>query len=73
MLKAKLGHSILSDSYESGRETALIAAKGLRNSKLGMLYTSDVYEQSKVIEGVKSVFSDTPVIGCTSCGGVIIP
>ncbi len=73
MLKAKVGHSILSDSYEAGRETALSAAKGLRNSKLGMLYTSDVYEQAKVIEGVKSVFSETPIIGCTSCGGVIIP
>lgn len=73
MLKASIGHSIQEDGYRAGYETALMAGSNIKKPKLAMLYTSCVYDQEAVLKGVKSVFGKVPVIGCTSCGGVIIP
>ena len=73
MLKTNVGHSILNDSYQNGKETATKAKEGLNNPKLALLYSSVLCEQEKLIEGVRSVISSTPIVGCTSSGALIVP
>lgn len=73
MLRAQIGYSINKDAKEAGIELAKMASEGLRNKKLGMLFTSVRYDQEKVIEGVKEVVGNMPIIGCTSSGGIIVP
>lgn len=72
-MKANVGYSVDTDSFRSGEETAKKAIAGMNNSKIAMLYTSVDYVQEEVINGAKSVLKDTPIIGCTSSGAVMVP
>lgn len=72
-MKAMVGSSILANSFEAGVETAKNAMKGIKNPKLGLLFTSVKYDQNEVIKGIKSVNSDVKVIGCTSSGAIMTP
>ena len=72
-MKAMVGSSILSNSYEAGVETAKNSMKGIKAPKLGLLFTSVKYDQDEVIKGIKSVNSDIKVIGCTSSGAIMTP
>ena len=72
MLKSRVGYSLNKDAYEAGIETAKEAVKSLNNVKLNMLYASCKSDIKKIIKGVKEV-TDTPVIGCTSSGGIMVP
>ena len=73
MMKSKVGYSTNKDARQAGIELAQMAVEGLENKKLGMLFTSVRYDQEKVIEGVKEVVGDMPIIGCTSSGAIIVP
>ena len=68
-----VGSSILANSFEAGVETAKNAMKGIKNPKIGLLFTSVKYDQDEVIKGIKSVNSDVKVIGCTSSGAIMTP
>ena len=72
-MKSNVGYSTLEKAFEAGKETAENAMKGLKNPKIGMLYTSVDYDQAEVMKGVKSVVGDVPVVGCTSSGAIIVP
>lgn len=72
-MKAMVGSSILSNSYEAGADTAKNALKGIKAPKLGLLFTSVKYDQDEVIKGIKSVSPELKVIGCTSSGAVMTP
>lgn len=72
MFKTKVGYSTKADAYEAGVETAEKVSK-LNDIKLGMLFTNCDMDQSKIVEGVKSIFGNKPVIGCTSSSGIIVP
>ena len=72
-MKAMVGSSILANSFEAGVETANGALKGIKNPKVGLLFTSVKYNQEEVIKGIKSVNSDIKVIGCTSSGAIMTP
>lgn len=72
-MKAMVGSSILSNSYEAGVDTAKNSTKGLKAPKLGFLFTSIKYDQDEVIKGIKSVYPDLKVIGCTSSGAIMTP
>lgn len=72
MLKSKVGYSINPDDFMSGFESAKESTKDFNNVKLNFLYTSVNNDVKKVIKGVQSANS-APVIGCTSCGGIIVP
>ncbi len=72
MLKSKVGYSMDANSLTSGTITAKIATKGMRNGKLGFLYTSCLSNIRDVVKGVREV-TDMPVIGCTSSGAIIVP
>ena len=72
MFKTKVGYSTLVDAFDEGVETATKAAS-VGNVKLGMLFTNCDMDQKKIVEGVKSVFGNKPVIGCTSSGAIVVP
>ena len=65
MLKTKVGYSENVDAFTSGAETAKMA-NVIENPQVGLLFTSCVQDQNKIMEGAKSVLGDVPVIGCTS-------
>lgn len=70
-MKAKVGYSVDSDSFLSGSETARKATEGT-NAKVGLLFTSCVLDQKKIVEGIKSV-TNVPFIGCTSSAAIVVP
>lgn len=72
MLRAKVGYSINPDPFISGLETAKISTKDFNNVKINFLYTSADDNVRKYLKGVQSV-TTTPVIGCTSSTGIIVP
>lgn len=72
MLKTNVGYSIKTNSFESGVETATKAIKKLTNPKLGVVFSSVMYDQGELYKGIKSV-TDIPIIGATSTGGIITP
>ncbi|HAB67599.1 MAG TPA: hypothetical protein DCE23_09565 [Firmicutes bacterium] len=72
-MKAMVGSSILTNSFDAGVETANNALKGIKAPKIGLLFTSIKYNQNEVIKGIKSVSPDLKVIGCTSSGAIMTP
>ncbi len=72
MLKAKVGYSTNLDNQEMGIETAKQSTKDFTNVKLNLLYLSEKCDIKRVIKGIKEV-TDTPIIGCTSNGGIVVP
>ena len=72
MFKTKVSYSTNADAFTCGKETATDAISA-GNVKLGMLFTNCAMDQKKVIEGVKSVFENKPIIGCTSSGAIVTP
>ena len=72
MLKSKVGYSINPDYYEMGIETAKESTKDFSNVRLNFLYTSEKCDIKSVIKGIRDITS-SPIIGCTSSGGIIVP
>lgn len=72
MLKSKVGYSINQDDYLKGIETATNATKDYSDVKLNFLYTSCENDIKKIIKGINEI-TDTPIIGCTSSEGIIVP
>ena len=72
MLKTKVGYSTHENSFISGEETAKSTVSGLRNQKLGLLFTSSKSNVKEVVKGIKST-TDAPIIGCTSSGAILVP
>ncbi|HOB26178.1 MAG TPA: FIST N-terminal domain-containing protein [Bacilli bacterium] len=72
MLKSKIGYSILENAYDAGVETAKMATSDIEG-KIGFLYSSVVYDQEKLIQGIKSVSPDLKIVGCTTNGAVMVP
>lgn len=70
MLKTNVGHSIKDNSFESGVEAASKAIKKLTNPKLGVVFSSVMYDQVELSKGIKSIV-DIPIIGATSTGGIM--
>lgn len=72
MLKSNVGYSINQDNYFAGEETAKKTLENMSNSKLGFLFTSVKNDIKEVLKGVRKV-TDTPIIGCTSSGAIMVP
>ena len=72
MLKSKVGYSTNEDERLLGVEAATTSTKNLENIAINFLYTSCNNDIKKVIKGVREV-TDSPIIGCTSCEGIITP
>ena len=71
MFKTKVGYSTNIDAYRAGVEAATNASK-VGNAKLGMLFTSCMMDQKKVLDGAKSIMGNKPLIGCTSSSGIVV-
>ena len=72
MLKSKVGYSTNPNFYTMGLDTATQSTKDFSNIKLNFLFTSSNGDIKEIIRGVRSI-NDAPLIGCTSCGGLIVP
>ena len=72
MIRAKVGYSTCADDELSGIETASDSTRDFENVKINFLYTSCKNDSKRIIKGVRKV-TDTPIIGCTSCEGIITP
>ncbi len=72
MFKTKVGYSTNLDPFQAGAETALTVTKE-NSCKAGIIFANADMDVQKVLEGVKSVFGNKPVIGCTSSGGIVVP
>ena len=73
MLKAATGYSLHPDSRSAGREASEMAARGLHDVKIAFVYCGGDHEAAALMEGAASALPGVPLIGCTSCGGVILP
>lgn len=72
MLRSKVGYSINPDEVEMGKETAIQSTKDFSNIKINFLYSSVKNDLKKVVKGIREI-TDTPIIGCTSTEGIIVP
>lgn len=72
MFKANVGSSTAAEARDAGREAAMQAAEGLDAIDVAMVYCSCDYEVEDVIEGVKEVMPEVPILGNTSFTGVIV-
>lgn len=72
-MKAIVGSTIQSSSYDAGIEVAKNATKSLKNPKIGFLFSSSNYNQTELLRGVKSFNPEIKVIGCTSNEAVMTP
>lgn len=73
MLKAKVASSTLKDAFEAGKAAGGKIAAELSGIKIVYMYSSVVYDQQALLNGVKAALGDVPVIGNTSFTGVITP
>ncbi len=72
-MKAMVGSTIQSSSYDAGIELAKNSTKGLRSPKIGFLFGSTKYTQAELLRGVKSFNPDLKIIGCTSNEAIMTP
>lgn len=72
MLKASVGHSINNDSYLAGQEAMAKINSDLSGSKINLVFTSEKNDIKSLVSGISSS-SKAPIIGCTSCEGIITP
>ncbi len=67
-MKTKVGYSQNVNAFDAGVETAKSA--NLKDMSAGILFTSVVYDQIEIINGIKSVAGDIPFLGCTSSAAI---
>lgn len=72
MLKSSVSHSINADHFLAGFESAKANVEKVNNPKISFLFTSCNNNIKQVVKGIKSIAS-TPIIGCTSSGGIVVP
>lgn len=67
-MNTKVGYSEHVQAFESGKETAVNA--NLQDMKVGLLFTSCVYNQEELAKGVASIAPNVPFLGCTSSAAI---
>ena len=72
MLKSNIGLSTDNDFFTMGQEAAKQSTLNMTNVKCNFLFTSEKSDIKKIVEGVHNVTS-SPIIGCTSSDGIIVP
>lgn len=69
-MKADVGFSTLEDEKKAGKEAIESATESIEEPDLTLLFTTEIYEQSKVFDSIKEEISDSKIVGF--CGGGII-
>lgn len=72
MLKSKVGYSVNPDSFTMGLECATKTIKDEKNVGCNFLFTSAKSDINQIVKGIQSI-NTSPIIGCTSSGGIIVP
>jgi hypothetical protein len=72
-LKIGIGQSKNTSSFQAGREAAFLAIRDLKGDHptLALVFASSYFHQEKILEGMKSILGDTPLIGSTTSGEII--
>ncbi len=73
MLRANIGYSTSDNSALAGKEIAIQSLTGLKNPKIGLLFTSIKYEQNKLIEEIKKINKNINIFGCTTSSEILVP
>lgn len=69
-MKAGVGYSVDGDSRKAGREAAGIAMRMAGPPVLAIVFTTDAYDASLVLEGAREVLRDSRIVGF--CGAGIV-
>ncbi|MDE5888877.1 MAG: hypothetical protein K2H20_02535, partial [Bacilli bacterium] len=72
-MKANVGSSILSNSFDAGVEVVKNSMKGIKIPKIGFLFSSVKYNHEELLRGVRSLETGMKIIGCTSSGAIMTP
>lgn len=72
-MKAMVGSTILTNSYEAGEQLIQNSIKGLKSPKIGLVFSSTAYDQKELLRGIKSITPELKIIGCTSSEAVMTP
>jgi len=70
-MKVNVGTSILKDSFSAGTEIGRNSLKGMKAPKIGFLFTSTKYRQDEVIKGIRKLYPDLKLVGCTSSNAIL--
>jgi len=71
-MEAKVGYSTNPNSFTMGLECATKTIKDEKNVSCNFLFTSAKSDIEQIVKGIQSINS-SPIIGCTSSGGIIVP
>lgn len=71
--KVGIGQSKNPAAFNAGREAALFALRDLKDEygNIAFVFASSFFQPEKVLEGIKSIIGDTPVIGSSTAGEII--
>lgn len=61
------------NSENAGKICAKKAVLDLIETKIAIIYSSVKYDTDEMLKGAKSILGTAPIIGATSCGGIIVP
>ncbi len=72
-LKIGIGQSKNPAAFQAGREATLFALRDLRadNPNLAFVFASSYFPQEKMLEGIKSILEDVPLIGSSTAGEIV--
>lgn len=73
MLKAAVGYSLRAGSRSAGRQAAEMAGRDPRDLKVAFVYCGGGHDAADLTAGLTEALPGVPLIGCTSCYGLILP
>ncbi|MDR3566041.1 MAG: FIST N-terminal domain-containing protein [Negativicutes bacterium] len=73
MLRTEMGWSQVPSGLDAGKQAAQKAMEGLTAASLAVVYGTVNYDQVELLQGIKSVLGDVPLVGCTTFNGVLTP
>lgn len=71
-VKAGASWSNVADAFEAGQEAATLAMHqvGEDSADLALVFSSPLYSKPDMLEGVRAVVGQTPVLGCSDAGNL---
>lgn len=70
-MRVNVAWSTEKNSLEAGKQSAKKAVLDLVQTKIAFIFSSQKYDQAKLIQGVKEKIGSAPIIGSTSSNGII--
>lgn len=71
MIKAAVGRSNNSNAFEAGAQACQQALKETsKQADLIIVFSTSKYNQQQMLDGVRSISQDTPLVGCSTSGEI---